>query len=121
MRNVTLAVEVPDEHAQHFGHFLEGCVVDHTICGIAEFAKYHKIELGKATVVVEAVDFVIADHGTLVSLAPMTKKAKEATGEGGIIESQPWQWLGCSLMVDHRMADNLIENLRNDGFSIGNE
>jgi hypothetical protein len=63
-------------------------------------------------------DFLVADYGSVVGFTPMTEKAKQATGKEGVIASEPWQWLDGNLMVDHRMSDDLIENLQNDGFSI---
>lgn len=65
-------------------------------------------------------DFLTADLGSMVSFSPMTEKARKACREG-VIASEPWQWQGGSLMVDHRMAGDLIENLQNDGFCISSE
>lgn len=75
--------------------------------------------MGKAAVV-EETDFLVADLGSMVSFAPMTENARQACKDG-VIASEPWQWMGGSLMVDHRMADDLIENLQNDGFCISSE
>jgi hypothetical protein len=34
------------------------------------------------------------------------------------VESEPWQWMGRSLAVDYRMADNLIEGCQGAGWVI---
>ena len=65
-------------------------------------------------------DFLVANYGSMVALSPMTAKAREACGDG-TINFEDWQVLGGSIMVDHRMAEDLLENLRNDGFAIADE
>ncbi len=65
-------------------------------------------------------DFLVANYGSMVALSPMSAKANKACEEGKI-DFEEWQVLGGSIMVDHRMADDLLENLRNDGFTVVEE
>lgn len=37
------------------------------------------------------------------------------------LETEGWQWLGKSLVVDHRMADDLYEVIAEAGFVIDRE
>jgi hypothetical protein len=65
-------------------------------------------------------DFLIGNNGTMVALTPMTAKARKACGDG-TVAFEDWQLMGGSIMVDHRMADDLLEHLRDDGFIIAEE
>ena len=66
------------------------------------------------------VDFTIANYGSIVAITPMSANALEAC-EDGTIAFESWQMMCGSIMVDHRIAADLIENLRDDGFLIANE
>jgi hypothetical protein len=61
-------------------------------------------------------DFCIADHGTVISIRPMNEAACEWLDENVITE--PWQWLGGALAVDHRFACDLIDEIATSGFEI---
>ena len=61
-------------------------------------------------------DFLIANLGGLIALTPISHEAREVC-----IGFEPWQMMGGSIMVDHRMAPDLIENLQNDGYSVVEE
>lgn len=65
-------------------------------------------------------DFTIANYGGVIALSPMTARAREACGDG-TIAFENWQVMGGSIMADHRMAQDLIEHLRDDGFVIADE
>ena len=65
-------------------------------------------------------DFLVANYGNMVALSPMTAKARKAC-EDGTISFEGWQVMAGSIMVDHRMADDLVQCLRDDGFTIGQE
>ncbi len=65
-------------------------------------------------------DFLVGNNGTMVALTPMTPKARKAC-EDGTISFEEWQVMAGSIMVDHRMADDLLEHLRDDGFIIAKE
>jgi hypothetical protein len=64
--------------------------------------------------------FLVGNYGRMQSLTPMTQAAREAC-EDGTIAIESWQMLGGSVMVDHRMAADLIESLQDDGFVVAEE
>ena len=68
----------------------------------------------------DEADFLVANYGSIVALSPMTAKAREACGDG-TIAFEDWQVMGGSIMVDHRMAVDLLDHLRDDGFIIAEE
>lgn len=61
-------------------------------------------------------DFVFIDHGSIVSITPMTDGAKEFIKDN--VETEPWQWIGQSLSVDRRYASDLFDAIESAGFSI---
>jgi len=65
-------------------------------------------------------DFLVGNLGSIVALTPMTPKAMGACDDG-TINFEDWQVLGGSIMVDHRMADELLDNLQADGFTTAEE
>ena len=65
----------------------------------------------------ENTDFMFANCGGMVALTPISSEAREAC-EDGTIGFESWQMLGGSLMVDHRMAPDLIGNLQEDGYTV---
>ena len=66
------------------------------------------------------VDFLIANHGSMIALTPISADANKAC-DVGVIDFEGWQVIGGSIMVEHRVADDLLEHLREDGFSIADE
>lgn len=68
----------------------------------------------------DTADFLVGNCGSMVALSPMTAKAREACGDGTIV-FEDWQMMGGSIMVDHRMAEDLVEHLRDDGFTVADE
>ena len=62
-------------------------------------------------------DFTIAKFGNMVAVTPISADANKAI-DAGLITYEDWQVMGGSIMVDHRCSIDLIENLRNDGFSV---
>jgi hypothetical protein len=65
-------------------------------------------------------DFLVANCGSMLALTPMTPKARKACGDG-TIAFEDWQMMGGSILVDHRMADDLLEHLRDDSFTTAEE
>ena len=65
-------------------------------------------------------DFLIADYGTIVAVTPMSADANKAV-DAGLIDYEEWQLMGCSIMVDLRCADGLLDHLRGEGFTISAE
>jgi hypothetical protein len=61
----------------------------------------------------DTADFLIADYGSMVALTPMTAKAMEACQDGTII-FEDWQVIGRSIMVDHRLASDLVGHLEGE-------
>jgi hypothetical protein len=61
-------------------------------------------------------DFLIADHGSIVSIMPISDAALKWIDENVVCE--PWQWLGGALCVDHRCARDLIEEIAAAGFDL---
>jgi hypothetical protein len=63
-----------------------------------------------------SVDFRIEDHGSIVVVQPLTPQAGEWIEEN--VPTEPWQWLGGGLCVEHRYAEPLIEGIVEDGLSL---
>jgi hypothetical protein len=61
-------------------------------------------------------DFLIADHGSIVSILPVSAAAREWLDAN--IMSEPWQWLGGAIAVDPRCARDIIAALADTGFAI---
>lgn len=59
-------------------------------------------------------DFIVRPHGSVWTLEPTTDAAKEFTATD--LDIQGWQWLGPAFGVDHRLANDLVEALQNEGF-----
>jgi len=65
-------------------------------------------------------DFLVANYGSMMAITPISTDTNKAC-DTGVIANDPWQLMGGSIMVDHRMADDLIQHLRDDGFTIAEE
>ena len=65
-------------------------------------------------------DFTFASCGNMVAITAISADANKAV-DAGLIAYEEWQLMGGSIMVDHRMAENLVDNLRNDGFTVTEE
>ena len=61
-------------------------------------------------------DVLIRNEGTIIQIIPETEAAKEWIDEN--VHSEPWQWLGPTLCVDHRMAGPLIEGMADAGLEL---
>jgi hypothetical protein len=59
-------------------------------------------------------DFKIENQGTIIVFTPLTKAA-EAFLER--CDTAPWQWMGPSLVVDHRPAGMLLYHIKDEGLS----
>lgn len=59
---------------------------------------------------------IIDDQGSIVLFIP--RNSEELTWLEDNTSADSWQWLGGSLAVDHHMAEDLIEGIRNAGFEI---
>jgi hypothetical protein len=61
-------------------------------------------------------DFQIADHGSIISIKPVSEAARTWIDEN--VVSEPWQWLGGALCVDIRCARDFIDGIAAEGFEI---
>jgi hypothetical protein len=61
-------------------------------------------------------DFLIADHSSIITIAPVSEAAQDWIDEN--VASEPWQWLGGALCVDHRCARDLVAEIAATGFDI---
>ena len=61
-------------------------------------------------------DFLIADHGSIVWIVPVSPAAHRWLDENAT--SEPWQWQGGALSVEHRCAGDLIQAIEAAGFAI---
>jgi hypothetical protein len=61
-------------------------------------------------------DFQIADHGSIISIKPVSDAARQWVDEN--VVSEPWQWLGGALCVDVRCARHLVDEIAAQGFEI---
>jgi hypothetical protein len=68
----------------------------------------------------DEADFLVANYGNMVAITPMSADANKAC-DVGVIDYEEWQVVGGSIMVDHRMAVDLLDHLRDDGFIIAEE
>jgi len=51
-------------------------------------------------------DFETSSHGPVSLFQPLTAKTKKWIEEN--VHTEPWQWLGSALAVEHRYIDNLV-------------
>ena len=62
-------------------------------------------------------DVLARNCGSTWAFTPITNAARLFFDEN--ISSEPWQWLGASLVVDHRFALDLIAILCDAGLAVG--
>ncbi len=65
-------------------------------------------------------DFSTANYGNMTALSPRSNKAYQAIVEG-LIAFEDWHEHAGSILIDRRMADDVIANLRRDGFTVAVE
>ena len=75
---------------------------------------------GEKNVAKDEADFWFADYGSMIAITPISADANKAC-DVGVIAFEDWQLMGGSIMVDHRMAVDLLEHLRDDGFIVVEE
>ena len=61
-------------------------------------------------------DLLVLNDGTLVGLQPLTEASHDWLYDHA--QTEPWQWLGGVLWLDHRSAEALTEALSADGFTL---
>jgi hypothetical protein len=61
-------------------------------------------------------DFLIADHGSIISIVPNSEAALKWIDEN--VASEPWQWLRGALCVDRRYARDPTDEIAAAGFDL---
>jgi len=61
-------------------------------------------------------DFLVTTHGSVWTFQPLTEIAKNFTGTD--LDVQDWQWVGPAFGVDHRVAQQLVSALEDEGFNL---
>jgi len=62
------------------------------------------------------IDFLVRPHGTIWLFEPVTERAREYTLT--YLDIQDWQWVGPSFTVDHRIANDLVIALEEEGWRV---
>ena len=62
------------------------------------------------------IDFRIGGGGSVFTLQPNTKRAREWIEENLVVE--PWQWLGDAVAIEHRFIGNITEGIKADGLTL---
>ncbi len=65
------------------------------------------------------IDFLVCPQGTIWTFEPLTERAKNFTGTD--LDVADWQWLGNAFGVDHRVANDLVSALEDEGFVVRSE
>jgi len=72
----------------------------------------------KTKVLIPHVDIIAKDEGSVWLFIPKTARALKFLRTE--VQSEPWQWLGGNLAVEHRYAEGLISLLEEEGdFIVG--
>ena len=61
-------------------------------------------------------DFLIADHGSIVTIRPVSEHACEWLDDNVVAE--PWQWFGGALCIEHRCAPDILAAIAHAGFDM---
>ncbi len=62
------------------------------------------------------IDVHVENEGSIFVFTPMTPAAREWVDDN--VHSEPWQWTGASLCVDHRFARDLAQGMLTDGLNV---
>ena len=63
----------------------------------------------------DSPDFLVGDHGSIITITPVSEEGKAWIDEN--VESESWQWLGSSLCVDHGLAGPLLAGISEAGLT----
>ena len=69
----------------------------------------------RAVVLVEAIDFVVSNHGSVFTVEPQGDSARAHLIEHTADDSQ---WFGGSLVVEHRYVGDFVNQLVEDGWVV---
>jgi hypothetical protein len=61
-------------------------------------------------------DVRITDHGSIVALRPRSEEAWAWFDAN--VQSESWQWMGESLCIEPRYAQEIVYALRDEGFEV---
>jgi hypothetical protein len=61
-------------------------------------------------------DVLVRNEGTVFVFCPLTERA--TLWFNANVGSEPWQWFGNALVVEHRYAWGLAEGLTSEGFVV---
>lgn len=61
-------------------------------------------------------DVITDNFGSIIGITPMTPAAREWIDENCHVE--PWQWLGLTLNVDCRYAEDILQGMVDDGLIV---
>jgi hypothetical protein len=61
-------------------------------------------------------DVVVRNEGTVVMFTPLTREAKIFIKLK--VDAEPYQFMGESLVVEHRFAESLIVGMQDDGLDV---
>jgi hypothetical protein len=62
-------------------------------------------------------DFVFIHHGSVTTLRPETDEAREWLAEN--VDTSEAQWFGRALVIEPRMAPEIIDAIDRDGLTLG--
>ena len=61
-------------------------------------------------------DVIVENHGSLFVIQPLTAAGREWIEEN--VQSEPYQWLGGGLCVEHRFAAGLVNGMIDAGLKV---
>lgn len=61
-------------------------------------------------------DVLVSDHGSVVTVAPLTGDARTWVAQN--VELEAWAWMGGAFAVEPRYLDNLIDGMVGDGLTV---
>jgi hypothetical protein len=64
------------------------------------------------------IDVRVDNLGTMFAFVPQSRTAR--TWFARNVHSDPWQWMGGTLMVEHRYAVDICDALLSEGFQVQN-
>lgn len=62
------------------------------------------------------VDFLVERHSTIVWVTPLNREAMQWAVDH--VDLEEWAWAGRSFAVDPRFLEDLVANLKMDGFEV---
>jgi hypothetical protein len=61
-------------------------------------------------------DFHISDHGSIITIRPVSEAAHQWLDEN--VAAETWQWFGGALCAEHRFARDLVDEIAAAGFEV---